>query len=116
MSNTETLTRCAGCANDTVNARFCAECTTVAIDHGNTRAELSEAFDRVKNMDHWKGPIDATLTATIDEIKLILRAIEFYTATRGDIRFIEPETVTIQEPMLWKVQIRAKGYWAGPAC
>lgn len=72
-------------------------------------AELSAAFDRVKNPEHWKGPIDAVVRVTTGagaaDMATILEAIEFYTATTGIVHDLGDG----------RFRILAPGYWAGPA-
>jgi hypothetical protein len=69
-------------------------------------AHLSACFDRVKNPDHWKKPIDIELPGSLElsEVGDILEAIEFYTATSGRAVY----TAT-------GVRFTAPGYYAGPA-
>ncbi len=46
--------------------------------------ELSVAFDRVKDSERWKNPIDATIDIVSDEDqKIIEEAIVFYTGSRA---------------------------------
>lgn len=69
-------------------------------------AEFDAAFDLVKNRDHWKGPIDATLAgASPALVATVLDAIEFYTATDGVATKLGDGVYRITAP----------GYWAGPA-
>lgn len=45
-------------------------------------SELSVAFDRVKDTDRWKNPIDATIDIESDEDRsIIYQAIIFYTGS-----------------------------------
>jgi len=67
-------------------------------------AELSAAFDLVKDPAHWKGPINAVVPeSVVDDVK---EAVAFYTATVAT-------AVPIDGTGLYHV--RAAGYWAGPA-
>jgi hypothetical protein len=71
---------------------------------------LSDAFDRVKNAEHWKGPIRAHVTVTDEaDVETILDAIEFYTATAGTATLVE------STPIGKRYLVTAPGYWAGPA-
>lgn len=73
-------------------------------------AVLSAAFDRVKNPDHWKNPIDAYITIdTPEELATVLEAIEFYTATSGTARKLH----RVGDADVYR--ITAPGYYAGPA-
>jgi len=74
--------------------------------------EMDAAFKRVQNPDDWRGPINCVvLIANKTEIentrqkKLIIEAIEFYTATEAEI--------TPLDGRLYRVT--AAGYRAGPA-
>ncbi len=79
-------------------------------------SELSEAFDMVKNSEHWKNPIDATIewpgTSTL---KVILEAIRYFTATEPSYSCQSFRTWadgTQEQETIW---ITADGYYAGPA-
>ena len=75
------------------------------------KSELDEAFDMVRNPEHWKLPIKTTIewpgTSTL---KVILEAVEYFTATEAKA-FPEVFTLGAQE----YVTITADGYYAGPA-
>ena len=75
------------------------------LQFGYTIAEMEAAFKAVQDLVNWKAPINAVIER--DKLDLTLRAIEFYTGTKG----------------LWvpagtdgsMVRVRAQGYAAGPA-
>lgn len=70
---------------------------------GFTIEQLSEAFDAVKNEEHWKNPVDAIVPA---EMRGVLeRAIPWYTGTEANFE----ET---DEP--GQIHVTAPGYYAGP--
>lgn len=73
---------CKGCLCDAVELvdGYCAECSNVCVHWGYTRAQLSEAFDRVKSPVNWKLPIDAMLPGrlTPSEKTVIEAAVIFY--------------------------------------
>ena len=91
-----------------------AESHKIETYNGFTEAELSRAFDRVKNSDHWKGPIDGF--CRIEERYLIASAIMFYTSTEA--RFSETlpgvSGSFVPLPADW-LRVQAVGYWNGPA-
>lgn len=74
--------RCKGCgeAVELFARGFCESCYNVRVYKGYTRAELSEAFDRVKNPDNWKLPINVTLPVWLArrEKTMIEAAVVFY--------------------------------------
>ena len=64
--------------------------------------ELSAAFDRVKDTDRWKNPIDATIDIESDEDQsIIYQAIIFYT---GSIATFTPNRNK-------QVRVEADGYY-----
>lgn len=69
-----------------------------------TREQLEAAFNKVKNPNHWKNPIDAYCHR--DEVELVREAIIFFTAT---------------VPSFWSVgqtsvrHVTAPWYYLGPA-
>jgi hypothetical protein len=72
------------------------------IFRGFTEGELEAAFERVRDRQDWRAPIDATITRA--EKPAVEAAIQFYTASR---------------PTFFRVRggyrVRAAGYRAGPA-
>ena len=68
--------------------------------------DLRNAFERVQNSDHWKGPIDATVghSEGFTE-KIISDAVMFFTATEA----------TISDDGMGDMHVIAAGYWEGPA-
>jgi hypothetical protein len=78
-----------------------------AIHDGYTKAELTAAFDKVKNKDHWKNPIDATIP--VADVDITAKAITFFTAT-------QPKFFRVGEQgRNAKMRVTAPGYYAGPA-
>jgi hypothetical protein len=71
-----------------------------------TEAQVRDAFERVENEDHWKGPIDTFII--LEDFELTAFAVSFFTATNlkivGRSRHVEN-----------LVHVRAAGYWNGPA-
>ena len=80
----------------------------------HTQADLQAAFDLVEPADHWKDPIDATLSdEEIGEVggwSVIQEAVLHFTATAA-IRTDAGNTLSGYHH--WRIQ--AAGYWAGPA-
>lgn len=72
---------------------------------GFDKATLDAAFDKVRNKDHWKGPIDVTLPLSPDDIVAIAYAVPFFTATGANFTLVSPGVYRVTAP----------GYWAGPA-
>jgi hypothetical protein len=79
------MLRCKGCGEQTppvdVNGRgFCESCSNVRVHKGYTREELSEAFDRVKDRENWKMPIDKSLAGELGaaDRSAIEAAVVFY--------------------------------------
>lgn len=68
------------------------------------QSELSAAFDRIANIQHWKGPIDAVIDA--DQLLVSQVAVQFYTAT---------ELTVTGSPEMGKLRVQSIGYAAGPA-
>jgi hypothetical protein len=68
-----------------------------------TRGELSAAFDKVRNSEHWKNRIDAKVRVSgYEELQMIVESIEFFTGSRAEVSLApEPETYSI----------RAAGYY-----
>lgn len=67
---------------------------------------LTGLFNKVAPKDNWKGPINALVTLSADELALLPYAIEFFTATKATIlRGSNPGTYVVT----------ADGYAAGPA-
>lgn len=69
---------------------------------GFTENQLSNAFDMVKNHEHWKGEINAVVDPA--KVSVVTAAIEFYA-----YGFVE----TTPEGSL--VRIYAPGYWGAEA-
>lgn len=71
--------------------------------HGWKLTELEKAFDLVKNAEDWKAPIEAQIPGRM--IKVVLSAIEFYTATSATVDHLKDGICLV----------RSVGYRAGPA-
>lgn len=71
---------------------------------GYTAKELSDAFDAVKDADHWKNPIDAIVERSMWDV--LSYSIPYYTGTPADYDDVEgrPEMIRVFAP----------GYFAGP--
>ena len=74
---------------------------------------LDAAFDKVKNPNDWKGPIDTVLDFEpshdlAEELNIIQDAVEFHTATQADLSGV-PDSDRV------RIRVRAKGYRMGPA-
>jgi len=67
---------------------------------------LSRAFDRVKNAEHWKNPIDAVIRCS--ELEITKVAVLHFTAT--ELRVVE--SYASAPP---RYRVRAVGYRAGLA-
>jgi hypothetical protein len=72
---------------------------------GYTHAELTEAFERVRDQDDWKGPIFAEIPAT--ERRVVQKAIYWFTAT-------VPVFATVPRSPE-RLIVTATGYRLGPA-
>ena len=67
---------------------------------------LREAFERVEDSDHWKGPIDAMVAYSEGFTPEIIRdAVMHFTATEA----------TIVDAGSGRMHVTAPGYWKGPA-
>ena len=65
-----------------------------------------EAFERVQDKDHWKGPIDATVGHSEGFTEEMIKdAVMFFTATEA----------TIIDDGMGDMHVTAPGYWQGPA-
>lgn len=72
---------------------------------------LRQAFERVQNQDHWKGPIDAVVVCKdCYEGAMIADAVEFYTATQATLKVLR----AVPGKYI-AYHVTAPGYWAGPA-
>lgn len=70
---------------------------------GFTVEQLSEAFDAVKNEEHWKNPVDAIVAA---EMRGVLeKAIPWYTGTEASFEDDAEDGY---------LRVTALGYYAGP--
>ena len=76
------------------DAEFAAELRAmdaqVVTAEGETRGQLAEAFDAVKNASDWKAPWSAYVHHSA--VARILRAVEFFHADRAEVRGIQPIT------------------------
>lgn len=73
------------------------------VSGGFTRRELSEAFDRVKDSDHWKNRINKVVALETErEIKAVEVAVTFFT---GSIATVTPLGND-------RFRVRAAGYFA----
>jgi hypothetical protein len=72
---------------------------------GFTHAQLTEAFDRVRDQNDWKGPIFAEIPAT--ERRVVQKAIYWFTATVPVFAAV-PRNAE-------RVIVTATGYRLGPA-
>lgn len=81
--------------------RYCEDCRRDTYG-GFTRAELSEAFDRIKPLENWKQPIHHVFAESLTqrEIAMTDAAIEFYTGSRAVFSFLADH---------WEVS--ARGYY-----
>lgn len=70
---------------------------------GFTGEEISDAFDLVKDAEHWKNPIDAIIPAGKQAV--VERAIPWYTGTEA--AFEECDRAGY-------LRVTAPGYFAGP--
>jgi len=71
---------------------------------GYTVAQLQEAFDSVKDADHWKNPIDAIVDA--DRRDVLARAIPWYTGTTAEFHDLPDDPA--------RLRVTAPGYYEGP--
>ncbi len=78
-----------------------------AIHGGYTKAELTASFNKVKNKDHWKNPIDAVIP--FDDHAITEKAIEFFTATKASFFRVGGIDGKV------RMRVTAPGYYAGPA-
>lgn len=69
-----------------------------------TREQLGAAFDKVKNPNHWKNPIDAYCHE--DEVDMVREAVDFFTATVPEFWRLGQTSV---------MRVTAEGYYLGPA-
>jgi hypothetical protein len=68
-----------------------------------TRGELFAAFDRVKDPEHWKNPINAIIPAVTHEEEALIRcAVIFFTGSIPTFRTTEDGRFT---------RVRAQGYF-----
>lgn len=106
MVETKQLTRCKGCGQRAI-AKWCPICANVPIDKSYTRKQLSEAFDKVSNKEHWKLPINAVLPEwfSVAETELITAAVIFYT---GSVPTFERE----YKNGAGSTKVQAAGYYA----
>lgn len=101
---------CKGCHCEAVDGLvdgYCSQCANVCIHWGYTRAQLSEAFDRVKSPENWKLPIDATLEGRLSgpEKTVIEAAVIFYAGCSAIF-------TTEIKGRGYSTRVRAAGYYA----
>lgn len=81
-----------------------------------TQEQLEQAFNRVRNQDDWRAPIDYTGEFGVQELHLTLDAIEYFTATKAEVM-----DYTVASPYdevngtKLRCRITAVGYRMGPA-
>jgi hypothetical protein len=97
---------------DALIARIKAEgdAQVVATVNGRrvTRGELSAAFDKVRNPEHWKRPIDANVELGDEEIALVQEAIVFFTGSQATLY---PLLGTGSAPGRCRYRVVADGYF-----
>lgn len=71
---------------------------------GFTQGQIDEAFDLVKNEEHWKNPIDTVIPAEKREI--VEKAIPWFTGTDAEFTEIDGQPQNLR--------VTAPGYYAGP--
>lgn len=69
-----------------------------------SKEEMSAAFDKVEDKDHWKNPILATIHE--DDLEVTAQAVKFYTATSLEVVERKPDGMIL---------VGAIGYRQGPA-
>lgn len=67
-----------------------------------TRNEMKEQFDRVADKQHWKNPIDATVSLTPRERAVLCEAVVFFTGS----------VPTVEKVGFGVYRITAAGYFA----
>ena len=83
---------------------------------GFSYKQLCDAFDLVKDGEHWKNPIDSLCTT--EEVAAVAAAIWYFTATKPIFDYIGK--VETSEHKRFKenqhiMKVRADGYRRGPA-
>ncbi len=64
-----------------------------------TRGELDIAFRKVENLNNWKLPVDRIVRLEEGEsIELVLRAIEFFTGSKGEYMVLNDSTYYVTAP------------------
>lgn len=76
----------------------------VSPKHNFTGMQLKEAFDLIKNKQHWKGRIKATIPDS--QFDVCKEAVEFFTGTELKVTETLPNG---------KIRVESVGYWGGPA-
>lgn len=51
----------------------------IILSEGYSRNQLKQAFEKVQNKENWKLPTNEIWVETVEEAKLICRAVTFYT-------------------------------------
>jgi hypothetical protein len=70
--------------------------------NGFTRDELLAAFDGVKDVNHWKNPINSVCRA--ENVEVTKSAIVFFTGTEAEVKNLNDG---------W-YKVTAPGYYLGP--
>lgn len=95
------MTNCESCNKPTDHGRNCDECFDTRPEFGIdgfNRRQLRAAFDRVKNTEHWKGPVDALIHAS--ERDAVEAAIGYFCGSIAEFA-----------PVGNMLRVRAAGYW-----
>lgn len=72
---------------------------------GYSLEQLTEAFDKVKDENHWKNPIDAIVPS--DQKDILEKAIPWFTGTEAVFEKCKKDG---------HLRVTAPGYFAGPCC
>lgn len=67
---------------------------------GYSQEELEAAFNKVKNTEHWKNPVDAVIDAA--DMRVVSFAIPWFTSTQAIFETLGDG----------KLRVTADGYWS----
>jgi len=103
MTSPQDSKRCKGCGEPwTRRSDYCLTCRTKEVYDSYTRAQLSEAFDSVKDPTNWKCPIDSTFPESLPQetVRLLDAAIVFYAGSKPTFQYLNGKT-----------RVTARGYY-----
>lgn len=76
-----------------------------------TQNQLSKIFDKVKNKENWKYPIDATIKMSLDEQVILEYAIIHFTGSVPVFTVKKGTKIPRDNTLAYEFRVRADGYY-----